>query len=59
MSNLQAEKEAVVINLFLTSKNNTVPAIVAVTGLAKSTVNQIINKYLSNLKVNHEEVSGS
>ncbi|WP_157811687.1 hypothetical protein [Tenacibaculum sp. SZ-18] len=49
-------KSAVVIDLFLSEENNTVPAIAEKTGLERQTIHGIINKYLGNLKVEHEEI---
>ena len=53
---LQNEKSAVVIDLYLTAENNTVPAIAAKTGITEHNVHKIINKYLNGLEVKHEEI---
>lgn len=52
LQDLQDKKEALVIHLFLTSENNTVPNIVKLTELQENTVHNIINKYLKNRVVN-------
>ncbi|WP_418639647.1 hypothetical protein [Winogradskyella sp.] len=59
---LENEKTAIVIDMYLslidTSKQNTeiVAMIAEKTGLKESRVHSVINKYLANLKVEHEEI---
>ncbi|MCG7502395.1 hypothetical protein MHM83_10975 [Tenacibaculum sp. Mcav3-52] len=59
---LENEKTAIVIDMYLslldTSKQNTeiVAMIAEKTGLKESRVRSVINKYLDNLKVEHEEI---
>jgi F0F1-type ATP synthase alpha subunit len=52
----KSTKEAVVIDLFLNQKDNRVEAISIKTGLDEQTVKGVINKYLGDLKLKHEEI---
>lgn len=53
---LENEKTAIIIDMFLNSKDNRVKIIAEETGLKESRVHSVINKYLANLKVEHEEI---
>lgn len=56
-NNLQSEKEVIVLDAFLNDHDNTENAIASKTGLEKSTVRKIINKYIKGLKVNAEFIN--
>lgn len=56
-NNLQSEKEVIVLDAFLNEHDNTENAIANKTGLEKSTVRKIINKYIKGLKVNAEFIN--
>ena len=53
---LDNEKDAVVIDLFLTTHDNRVSVIAEKTGVSPQKVNAIINKYLNNINVNCDEL---
>ena len=53
---LDNEKEAIVIDLFLTTHDNRVSVIAEKTGLHTQKVSTIINKYLSKINVNYDEL---
>ncbi|WP_435263022.1 hypothetical protein [Tenacibaculum sp. nBUS_03] len=53
---LENEKTAIIIDLFLTSHDNRVGVIAEKTGLSEHRVNRVINKYLQDIKVKHDEV---
>ena len=50
---LEAIKKALVINYFLTEKDNSPENIALLTGISEDRVNRIITKYLHNIEV-HE-----
>jgi DNA-directed RNA polymerase specialized sigma subunit len=54
MNELQDKKDAIVINLFLTTTDNTVKNIAKISGLLEVTVHQIINKYIKTLKIDEK-----
>lgn len=49
---IKKHKEALVLDCFLTNKNNSVPEIAAYLEMQEVRVNQIINKYIDHKKVN-------
>ena len=52
MSDLEIKKEVIVIDLFLTLKENTVSNISKQTDLLEITVHKVINKYLKSKTIN-------
>lgn len=52
MKELQNKKAAIVIDLFLNTKNNNVPNIARLSNLEEITVHQIINKHLKSKTIN-------
>jgi hypothetical protein len=52
LEDLQDKKTAVIIDLFLNTQNNTVPAIANQIGVKQITVHNVINKYLKSKVVN-------
>jgi DNA-binding CsgD family transcriptional regulator len=50
--NLESKKEALVIDFFLTNKNNTSTEIAKVFDLSLWTINNILNKYFKTKKIN-------
>ena len=52
MQELENKKEAIILNLFLTEKENSVKSISEKSGLLEKTVHRVINKYLKARVIN-------
>ena len=52
VKDLQDKKDAIVIDLFLNTKDNTVRNLVLLSGLHEATVHKILNKYLKQKTIN-------
>ncbi|CAL2077710.1 helix-turn-helix domain-containing protein [Tenacibaculum sp. 190524A02b] len=52
VGDLKNEREALVLDAFLSDENNTVPAISKKLGFDERTVSRVINKYIKNLTIN-------
>lgn len=52
MQELENKKEAIILNLFLTEKENSVKTISEKSGLLEQTVHRVINKYLKARVIN-------